>query len=67
MSNFDDFKPGDRVAHVGVGDGIVTAVENGYVTVAYDLATKSGPFKGQYDRRWFEINTNFLFHRTEHA
>lgn len=64
MSKFDDFKPGERVAHITVGDGVVTAIEDGCVYVQYDRPVIKGkPFTGAYDRRWFEIHPTFLFHR----
>lgn len=57
MMHLSRFKPGDRVAHITVGDGVVIAGEPDVVTVRYQKLT------GIYDARWFELNPTFLFHR----
>ena len=59
MPTVDDFRSGERVAHVTLGDGVVDPVEGGVVVVHY----KTGVI-GKYDRRWFELNPRFIFHRS---
>lgn len=58
MSTFDDFHPGDRVAHISLGDGTVQSASYSIVVVRYDNKAI-----GQYDRRWFELHPRYLFHR----
>lgn len=64
MSTLEDFAIGDRVAHISLGDGAVIQVgEN--VHVQFDrLASKGRHIIGIYDRAWFQMHPNSLFHRT---
>lgn len=65
MAGFDGFHVGDEVAHITVGDGIVRAVENGEVVVEFARRDKKGRHSiGRYDRRWFELHSTYLFHRS---
>lgn len=59
MSRFEDFRVGQKVAHVRLGDGRVSEVTPEYVSVRYDDKTL-----GEYDHRWFELHPTFLFHRS---
>lgn len=54
---FEQCAPGRRVKHAGLGDGIVDRVtKEGEVDVIYDQRDgKGNPFRGRYDRKWFEI------------
>lgn len=72
MTPFQKFIPGDHVAHISMGNGIVQPREympsakfnemELVVTVKYER----GPgYIGKYDARWFELNPRFLFHRIE--
>lgn len=64
MSRFDDFRRGDRVAHITLGDGVVTEV-NDTVHVVYHQKVAGRLVHGTYDRRWFDTNPKFLSHRSE--
>ena len=69
MSNFEDFKPRDRVAHIMLGDGTVTHVDEFGVHVRFNRTRSNGNggrkhFEGIYDRRWFALNPTYLFHRS---
>lgn len=66
------YKIGDKVAHVHLGDGTVTARETeiGIITVTYQRkydvpATLKGKNIVQnYDAAWFVRNPKLLFHRS---
>lgn len=60
MSALTDFKPGQRVAHISMGDGTVSAVDARGVHVRFDK-WKS---EGVYDENWFRHYPTYLFHRT---
>jgi hypothetical protein len=65
MAGFDNFKTGERVAHISCGAGVVTAADEEFVHVTYDQTNAKGRhWTGKYDRRWFELCPNYLFHRT---
>lgn len=51
------FRQGDSVAHITMGDGIVTRVTADSVHVRY------GRSIGIYDLSWFRLHPKFLFHR----
>lgn len=68
----EKFQVGDKVAHIDLGDGAVTArePERGIITVTYQR-TYAGPetLKGKrivqnYDAAWFVRNPKYLFHRS---
>lgn len=64
MAKFEDFKVGESVAHINIGDGHVSAIEDGHVCVTYDRKdAREKPFTGKYDHRWFELHPAYLFHR----
>jgi hypothetical protein len=64
MSTFDDFRPGDLVAHIANGDGTVESVTE-TVNVVYLRKDRRGQaIRNSYDRQWFILNPRFLFHRT---
>lgn len=55
---FEQCAAGRRVSHASIGAGIIDHVskDNGEVDVIYDKRdSKGNPFRGKYDRRWFEI------------
>lgn len=65
------FQVGDRVAHISLGDGVVTAREPSHVQVTYDekykkeIVSVGGKHIVQnYDAAWFVRNPKFLFHRS---
>ena len=64
MSRFEDFKARDRVAHILIGDGVVTRVDDDGVHVTFDHVRHKKHVEGVYDRRWFALNPEYLFHRT---
>ncbi len=58
------FQKGDSVAHIALGDGVVSDNNGVTVTVTYQTRSKTGAqHRGQYDALWFELNPTFLFHR----
>lgn len=58
------FKVGERVSHIGMGDGVVTSTDNDEVCVTYSRRAHGGKtITGRYDRRWFEMHPGYLFHR----
>ena len=58
MTQASDFKTGERVAHVHMGDGVV--VEGGdVVRVKYD----DWGSICSYDAEWFRAHPRYLFHR----
>lgn len=64
MAKFEDFKVGEHVAHISQGDGVVTAVDDSVHVTYRPKGVNSGkPLRGIYDRRWFELHPNYLFHR----
>lgn len=72
MSKIEDFKARERVHHVMIGDGTVTAVDEAGVHVRFDhtrgkdAAGKPRHVEGVYDKRWFALNPEgYLFHRTK--
>lgn len=58
-----DFIRGDRVAHVSLGDGVVTAIEDGCVVVTYHKRYNNKPVIGKYGRIWFRENGHMFFKR----
>lgn len=68
----EKFQVGDKVAHINLGDGHVTArePERGIITVTYERKyTAPKTLKGKsivhnYDAAWFIRNPKYLFHRT---
>ena len=62
MAEFEDFKEGEHVAHITIGDGIVTRVTGAYVRVHYDRGVM-----GVYERGWFKQYPTYLFHRSNPA
>ncbi len=48
---------GDEVAHIRLGDGLITSIDDKGVHVAY---SKNG-CQGLYDQKWFEMYPNYLF------
>lgn len=52
MAKFEDFDKGARVRHASMGLGVVSAVTDREIEVAYD-EWKSG---GKYDHEWFRIH-----------
>lgn len=59
MSPFDKFKFGDTVAHINVGDGMVTKNDGSEISVKYASGAR-----GTYDADWFRLHPTFLFHRS---
>ena len=65
MSRFEDFSIGDHVAHISLGDGVVTATDRESVYVAFARKQEKGRnLRGIYDRDWFRIHPNYLFQRS---
>lgn len=65
MSKLEDFKVGDYVAHIMIGDGRVTAVDEQGVHVTYAHQRNKKPVHGIYDKQWFALNGDgYLFHRS---
>jgi hypothetical protein len=61
---FDTFRKGDRVAHVTVGNGVVTIADGKRVHIQFDRIARDGkPVIGVYDRQWFELHPAYVFHR----
>lgn len=68
----EKFQVGDGVAHIRLGDGLVTArePERGIITVTYQQKyTAPETLKGKnivqnYDAAWFVRNPKYLFHRS---
>jgi hypothetical protein len=59
------FQKGDVVAHITVGDGVVTGNDVKTVTVTYAATSKDGRHQeGCYDALWFDQHPKFLFHRS---
>lgn len=60
MSDISDFKVGQRVAHVHMGNGVVTE-DGGILRVKYD------EWAGvcAYNAQWFRDHPRYLFHRTD--
>lgn len=54
---FKRFRPGDRVAHISAGDGVVVSSQPGVVQVQFQN------FVGKYDKLWFDLHPSYLFHR----
>lgn len=64
MSKLEDFYEGQRVAHITIGDGYVVSKNDNSITVRYDRKdTEKKRAEGIYDKRWFELHPNYLFHR----
>jgi len=62
------FQLGDQVAHIRLGDGLVTARTPETVTVTFARRGGNGQHVvGCYDAIWFETNPTWLFHRGERA
>lgn len=61
--HFDDFSVGDDVAHFRLGDGVVTAIENGEVIITYARKSLGKNVIGKYDHRWFDLNPGLMFFR----
>lgn len=64
------YRVGDTVAHVNLGDGIVTKGPAGCVQVTYKRRYKKSikavggtKIVQNYDSNWFKRNPRFLFHR----
>ena len=51
----------DRVHHVLIGDGTVSAVDGDTVTVVFDLWRNGHQAVGIFDRRWFALNPSYLY------
>lgn len=68
----EQFQIGNKVAHISLGDGTVTArePERGIITVTYHQKyTAPATLKGKnivqnYDAAWFVRNPKYLFHRS---
>lgn len=60
----EDFKVGEAVAHISLGDGVVTGRPEGEVCVTYPGRGMKRTATGRYDRRWFELHPGYLFHRS---
>lgn len=60
MSKLTDFHEGERVAHIRIGDGVVSLVEFDCIHVAYDNGAT-----GIYDQKWFTAHPKYLFHRSD--
>lgn len=66
------FQVGNKVAHISLGDGLVTArePERGIITVTYGKKyTAPAALAGKnivqnYDAAWFVRNPKYLFHRS---
>jgi hypothetical protein len=57
-NEFGKFDVGDRVRHLNLGLGTVTAIKDSCVCVTYDeLGEKA---HGKYDRQWFDLHAGFL-------
>jgi hypothetical protein len=63
-SPFERFQVGDEVAHITLGDGIVTANTGDEIQVTYSMS-KSARAVATYNASWFKTNPRFLFHRGE--
>lgn len=59
---FDDFRPGDYVAHINLGDGTIERVDSA-VHVLFDRDVYGHVIRGVYDRIWFSKFPGYLFHR----
>ena len=60
MSAFDDFKPGDRVTHSTMGDGVIEQLARDELRVSF----KNWPGAvAIYNRRWFLAHPDLLQHR----
>lgn len=57
VAALERFKPGDRVAHITLGDGVVLRNAVDGVHIRYQNC------EGIYDARWFELHPTWLFHR----
>lgn len=65
MTTAADFRVGDRVAHIRMGDGVVVSDDPSLIAVKFDHKTRNGQHSmGFYDPNWFRINPHFLFHRS---
>ena len=63
--NVQDFTPGQRVAHITLGDGMVTAVDT-EVHVTYDWVTAHGDaLVVTYDKHYFAVCPDYLFQQTK--
>lgn len=63
-SKIDKFTTGQKVAHIAIGDGFVTAADGKTITVTYDKHSRGRPVTGVYDDQWFRLHPEFLFHRS---
>lgn len=59
MSPFKKFLFGDSVAHINLGNGMVTKNDGAVISVKYDNGAR-----GTYDAMWFRDNSKFLFHHS---
>lgn len=62
----DDFKVGDRVHHIMIGDGKVIEADAQHVRVRFEHIRHRVHVEGVYDRQWFALNPEgYLFHRSD--
>ena len=59
MSPFKKFQFGDRVAHISMGDGVVTLNNGEYILVKF----QRGNVTAEFDAGWFANYPRYLFHR----
>jgi len=58
------FEKGDTVAHIYLGDGVVTDKDPVSVTVTFERRDKQKKnVVGIYDAHWFDLHPRYLFHR----
>jgi hypothetical protein len=56
-----ELKVGDKVAHIGMGDGVITSIEEDGVHVTYER----GRTIGIYNENWFKKYPKYLFKRSK--
>lgn len=56
---------GDKVAHIMLGDGVITSIQNDGVHVTFKNWRRDGTrVTGIYNEDWFRSNPRYFFRRT---
>lgn len=61
----EELNVGDKVAHITLGDGIITSIEEDGVHVTYERKSNGENESGIYDQNWFRLNPKYLFKRSQ--